>query len=258
MVSSPVHVQVQDLSVGYGDRVVQQGLTFAIHSGEIFVVMGGSGCGKSTLLRSLIGLLTPRHGQIVYRGQDYFAADDIERQQMRRQWGVLFQGSALFSAMTLAENVALPLQQYTTLSEATIRDLVSYKLALVGLAGFERYYPAELSGGMQKRAGLARALALDPEILFFDEPSSGLDPVSARRLDELILQIRDTLGSTVVIVTHELASIFAIGDRCVFLDAEARTMLDQGSPCELRDHSEHQQVRTFLTVRHRIQMSQST
>jgi phospholipid/cholesterol/gamma-HCH transport system ATP-binding protein len=240
------HVQIENLTLAYGERIVQSHLSFDIHQGEVFIVMGGSGCGKSTLLRHMIGLLTPTQGRVCYHGQDYFASSDEKRQQMRRRWGVLFQGSALFSAMTLAENVALPLQQYTSLDEVTIRDVVAYKLSLVGLAGFEAYYPAELSGGMQTRAGLARALALDPEILFFDEPSSGLDPLSARRLDELIFQIRDTLGSTVVIVTHELASIFSIADRCVFLDAETHSMLDIGSPRHLRDNSPHERVRTFL------------
>jgi phospholipid/cholesterol/gamma-HCH transport system ATP-binding protein len=242
----PVHVQVEKLTLAYGKRVVQRDLDFSIRRGEVFVVMGGSGCGKSTLLRNMIGLYTPASGRVCYHGEDFFAGTPEARQQMRRQWGVLFQGGALFSAMTLGENVGLPLQQYTSLKDADIRELVAYKLALVGLAGFEDYYPAELSGGMQKRAGLARALALDPEILFFDEPSSGLDPISARRLDELILQIRDTLGSTVVVVTHELASIFAIADACLYLDAETRTMLAQGSPRDLRDHCAHERVRTFL------------
>lgn len=246
MASAVLPVTVRGLAIGWGERVVQQQLDFAIARGEIFVVMGSSGCGKSTLLRHLIGLNRPLAGQVCYGGTDFFAASDEEQQAMRRRWGVLFQGSALFSAMTLAENVALPLQQYTSLDEAAIRHVVDYKLALVGLAGFGDYYPAQLSGGMQKRAGLARALALDPEILFFDEPSSGLDPVSARRLDALILHIRDTLGSTVVIVTHELASIFAIADRCLYLDTESRTMLDQGDPRTLRDNSPHDAVRMFL------------
>lgn len=240
------HVQVEDLTLSYGERIVQQGLDFSIRHGEIFVVMGTSGCGKSTLLRHLIGLLTPARGRILYNGTDYFRCDESEQQGLRRRWGVSFQGGALFSAMTLAENVALPLQQHTALDAGSIRDIVEYKLALVGLAGFGDYYPAELSGGMQKRGGLARALALDPDILFFDEPSAGLDPFNARRLDELILHIRDTLGSTVIIVTHELASIFAIADRCLFLDAETRTMLDQGPPATLRDASPYPQVRTFL------------
>ncbi len=240
------HVQAIDLSIGYGTRVVQQHLDFSIRRGEIYVVMGPSGCGKSTLLRNLVGLYRPTHGRVCYGGQDYFAASDDAQQRMRQHWGVLFQSGALFSAMTLGENIALPLQQYTRLDASAIRAVVAYKLALVGLAGFEDYYPSELSGGMQKRAGLARALALDPDILFFDEPSAGLDPMTARRLDELILRIRDTLGSTVVIVTHELASIFAIADRCLYLDPISRTMLDEGNPAHLRDHSRHAQVRTFL------------
>lgn len=245
-VANDTHISVRDLTIGWGERIVQQHLDFDIRRGEVFIVMGGSGCGKSTLLRHMIGLNTPSAGTVSYLGVDYFSASDEVQQQLRRHWGVLFQSSALFSAMTVAENVALPLQQYTCLDAAAINRLVAYKLGLVGLSGCESHYPAELSGGMQKRAGLARALALDPEILFFDEPSSGLDPISARRLDELILRIRDTLGSTVVIVTHELASIFAIADRCVFLDAETRTMLDQGNPHTLRDSSQHIQVRTFL------------
>jgi len=241
-----IHIQATDLTIGYGSRVVQKGLNFAIRRGEVYVVMGPSGCGKSTLLRNLIGLYKPTSGQVCYDSRDYFAASDDEQLAIRQRWGVLFQGGALFSAMTLGENVALPLQQYTGLDEAAIRDIVDYKLALVGLAGFGDYYPSELSGGMQKRAGLARALALDPDILFFDEPSAGLDPMTARRLDELILHIRDTLGSTVVIVTHELASIFAIADRCLYLDAISRTMLDEGKPDWLRDHSAHEPVRMFL------------
>ena len=241
-----IHIQATDLTIGYGSRVVQKGLNFSIRRGEVYVVMGPSGCGKSTLLRNLIGLYTPTHGHVCYDGRDYFASSDEEQLAIRQRWGVLFQGGALFSAMTLGENVALPLQQYTDLDDAAIRDIVDYKLALVGLAGFGEYYPSELSGGMQKRAGLARALALDPDILFFDEPSAGLDPMTARRLDELILHIRDTLGSTVVIVTHELASIFAIADRCLYLDAISRTMLDEGKPDWLRDHSAHEPVRMFL------------
>ena len=241
-----IHVQAENLTLAYGTRLVQKDLNFSIKRGEVYVVMGPSGCGKSTLLRNMIGLLQPAAGKVCYDGHDYFASSSDAQQHMRQRWGVLFQGGALFSAMTLEENVALPLQQYTSLSAAAIRDMVSYKLALVGLAGFEAYYPSELSGGMQKRAGLARALALDPDILFFDEPSAGLDPMTARRLDDLILHIRDTLGSTVVIVTHELASIFAIADRCLYLDAISRTMLDEGAPEALRDHSAHEQVRIFL------------
>ena len=239
------HIEVRGLTMAYGSRVIQKDLDFTVNRGDIFVIMGGSGCGKSTLLKHMIGLYEP--GEILYGGASFQRADDEERDRMRRGWGITYQGGGLFSAMTLAENVALPLQQYTPLEAATIGELVSYKLALVGLAGFEEYYPSEISGGMQKRAGLARAIALDPEILFFDEPSAGLDPISSRLLDELILHMRDALGATVVMVTHELASIFAIGNNSVFLDAETRTMLDYGDPQHLLTGSDHELVRRFLS-----------
>ncbi len=232
--------------MAYGSRVIQRDLDFTVNRGDVFVIMGGSGCGKSTLLKHMIGLLEPAAGEVLYDGVSFQRADAPGRDALRRRWGITYQGGGLFSAMTLAENVALPLQQYTPLDAATIADVVSYKLALVGLAGFETYYPSEISGGMQKRAGLARAIALDPEILFFDEPSAGLDPLSSRLLDELILHMRDALGVTVVIVTHELASIFAIGNNSVYLDAESRTMLDHGDPKQLREHSTHETVRRFL------------
>ena len=241
------HIEVRGLTMAYGSRVIQKDLDFTVNRGDIFVIMGGSGCGKSTLLKHMIGLYEPAAAEILYDGASFQRAGDEERDRMRRRWGITYQGGGLFSAMTLAENVALPLQQYTPLDAATIGELVSYKLALVGLAGFEDYYPSEISGGMQKRAGLARAIALDPEILFFDEPSAGLDPISSRLLDELILHMRDALGATVVIVTHELASIFAIGNNSVFLDAETRTMLDQGDPQRLLTGSSHEVVRRFLS-----------
>ena len=241
------HIEVRGLTMAYGSRVIQKDLDFTVNRGDIFVIMGGSGCGKSTLLKHMIGLYEPAAGEILYGGASFQRADDGERDRMRRRWGITYQGGGLFSAMTLAENVALPLQQYTPLDAATIGELVSYKLALVGLAGFEEYYPSEISGGMQKRAGLARAIALDPEILFFDEPSAGLDPISSRLLDELILHMRDALGATVVMVTHELASIFAIGNNSVFLDAETRTMLDHGDPQHLLTGSDHELVRRFLS-----------
>jgi phospholipid/cholesterol/gamma-HCH transport system ATP-binding protein len=241
------HIHVRGLTMRYGPRTIQQDLDFRVARGEIFVIMGGSGCGKSTLLKHMIGLYQPAAGEILYAGASYQRASAREREAMRRRWGITYQAGGLFSAMTLGENVALPLEQYTDLDAARIRELVSYKLALVGLAGFEEYYPSEISGGMQKRAGLARAIALDPEILFFDEPSAGLDPVSSRLLDELILQMRDALGATVVIVTHELPSIFAIADNSVYLDAETRTMLDTGNPRELLRTSPHAAVRRFLS-----------
>jgi len=240
------HITVSHLTMAYGDFVIQRDLNFTIRRGEIFVVMGGSGCGKTTLLRHMIGLKTPAEGDVLYAGQSFWQAGEEERQRAKRRFGVLFQAGALWSSMTLAENVGLPLRLYTRLPEAEIRDIALYKLSLVGLAGFEDYTPAEISGGMKKRAGLARAMALDPEILYFDEPSAGLDPVSSRLLDELILQLRDSLGTTVVLVSHELASIFAIGDNAVFLDGGSRTQLALGNPRELRDHSPDPRVQAFL------------
>jgi phospholipid/cholesterol/gamma-HCH transport system ATP-binding protein len=195
--------------------------------------MGGSGCGKSTLMKHLIGLQKPAKGDVFYDRQNFWQASLEEQARMMRRIGVLYQSGALFSSLTLAENIALPLGEFTDFSRGEIADIVSYKLALVGLAGFEEYYPSEISGGMQKRAGLARAMALDPEILFFDEPSAGLDPVSARLLDDLIISLRDTLGTTIVVVTHELARLFAIGTHSVFPDPETKTMLATGSPKKL-------------------------
>ena len=247
MTHTEPRITIQDLTMAYGTFVIQHDLSFTIQPGEIFIIMGGSGCGKSTLLRHLIGLVTPAKGDVLYDGESFWTAAPEARERMLRRFGVLYQSGALWSSMTLAENVALPLGEYTDLSPHEIRDVVSLKLALVGLAGFEDFYPSEISGGMRKRAGLARAMALDPDILFFDEPSAGLDPISSRRLDDLILELRDSLGATVVIVTHELQSIFAIGDNGVFLDAETKTMLAVGNPKILRDTSPEPTIRTFLT-----------
>jgi len=241
------HIVVKELTMAYGSFVIQRDLTFTVQRGDIFIIMGSSGCGKSTLLRHLIGLQTPAQGQVLYDGQSLWKVEPAERERMMRRFGVLYQSGALWSSMTLAENVALPLEQYTDLSPSQIRDLVSLKLALVGLAGFNDYYPSEISGGMQKRAGLARAMALDPDILFFDEPSAGLDPISSRLLDDLILELRDSLGATVVVVTHELASIFTIGTNSVFLDPETRTMIAQGDPKKLLAESPDPKVCQFLT-----------
>jgi len=241
------HITVKDLTMAYGDFVVMRDLTFTILRGDIFIIMGGSGCGKSTLMKILIGLKEPARGQVLYDGVSFWEVDPFERDRIIRRAGVLYQRGALWSSMTLAENVALPLEQYTDLSGSEIRELVSLKLSLVGLAGFEEFYPSEISGGMQKRAGLARAIALDPDIVFFDEPSAGLDPVSARRLDDLIIELRDSLGATVVVVTHELASIFAVGNSSVFLDPETRTMIAEGDPKKLRAESRDPKVREFLT-----------
>jgi phospholipid/cholesterol/gamma-HCH transport system ATP-binding protein len=209
--------------------------------------MGGSGCGKSTLLKILIGLMEPIKGQVFYGDVNFWEMDPLERERLMRHFGVLYQGGALWSSMTLAENVSLPLEQYTSLRREEIREVASVKLALVGLAGFEDYYPSELSGGMKKRAGLARAMALDPDILFFDEPSAGLDPVSSRRLDDLILELRDSLGSTIVVVSHELASIFTVADNSIYLDAETKTITASGDPKKLREASKDRAVRRFLT-----------
>ncbi|MEZ5553178.1 MAG: ATP-binding cassette domain-containing protein [Pseudomonadales bacterium] len=240
------HIEVKDLTIAYGDFVVQRDLNFTVARGDIFIIMGGSGCGKSTLLKSMIGLRKPAKGDILFQGESYWAASEAMREQMKQRFGTLFQAGALWSGMTLAENIALPLRQYTALNAATINEVCAYKLSLVGLAGFEDFYPSEISGGMKKRAALARAMAMDPEILFFDEPSAGLDPISAKLLDDLILELRDSLGTTVVVVTHELESIFTIGTNSVFLDPETRTQLATGNPRELRDHHSNFEVRNFL------------
>ena len=240
------HIEVRNLTMAFGDFVVMRDLDFTVNRGDVCVIMGGSGCGKSTLLNHLIGLLEPAKGEILYDGTSFTTAAPEQRDAMLRRLGVLFQSGALWSSMTLAENVGLPLQQYTDLTPVQIREVASLKLALVGLNGFEDYYPNEISGGMQKRAGLARAMALDPEYLFFDEPSAGLDPISSRLLDELILELRDSLGATIVVVTHELASIFTIANTSVFLDVEARTITARGDPKELL-HTGNDAVRRFLS-----------
>jgi phospholipid/cholesterol/gamma-HCH transport system ATP-binding protein len=240
-------ITVKDLTMAYGSQVIQRDLSFTVNRGDIFIVMGGSGCGKSTLLRHLIGLMPPAKGEVLYGGEDFWAASAERQRQILRRFGILYQSGALWSSMTLAENIALPLEEYTSLPPAEIRERVALKLALVGLAGFENHYPSEISGGMKRRAGLARAMALDPDILFFDEPSAGLDPISAHLLDDLILELRASLGATVMVVTHELASIFAIGNNSVFLDADTRTMIAAGNPKKLLEESEDPKVRNFLT-----------
>jgi phospholipid/cholesterol/gamma-HCH transport system ATP-binding protein len=240
-------IVVKDLDMGYGSFILMRNLNFTVNRGDIFIIMGGSGCGKSTLLKILIGLKEPSRGKVVYGDVNFWEADPDDQEVVRRRFGVLYQSGALWSSMTLAENIALPLEQYTPLTRSQIRDVVSLKLALVGLAGFEEFYPSEISGGMKKRAGLARAMALDPDILFFDEPSAGLDPVSARLLDDLILELRASLGTTFVVVTHELASIFAIGNNSVYLDVDTRTMTASGDPKKLLAESTDPRVRNFLT-----------
>ena len=240
-------IEVQGLDMWYGDFVVMRDLNFSIGKGDIFVIMGGSGCGKSTLLKVLVGLLNPLRGKVLYGDTSFWDAPADQQEAITRRFGILYQSGALWSSMTLAENVALPLEQYTRLSPREVDEIVSFKLALVGLAGFEMFYPSEISGGMKKRAGLARAMALDPDILFFDEPSAGLDPLSARLLDDLILELRDSLGSTVVMVTHELASIFAIANNSIFLDINTRTISASGDPKKLLTDSPDLNVRNFLS-----------
>ncbi|MBP7528576.1 MAG: ATP-binding cassette domain-containing protein [Syntrophorhabdaceae bacterium] len=247
MTGSEAQITVSDLDMGYGDFILMRDLNFTVRKGDIFIIMGGSGCGKSTLMKILIGLKEPSRGQVLYGDVNFWEADPQEREQIMRRFGILYQSGALWSSMTLAENVALPLEQYTSLDRRQIGKIVSLKLALVGLAGFGEFYPSEISGGMKKRAGLARAMALDPDILFFDEPSAGLDPVSARLLDDLILELKESLGTTFVVVTHELASIFAIGNNSVYLDVDTRTMTASGDPRKLLAESSDPKVRNFLT-----------
>jgi phospholipid/cholesterol/gamma-HCH transport system ATP-binding protein len=247
MERAEAHIMVTDLTMGYGDFVLMRDLNFTINRRDVFIIMGGSGCGKSTMMTILIGLKSPLKGQVFYGDVNFWESDPEARDRIIRRAGVMYQSGALWSSMTLAENVALPLETYTDLSPRQIREVVKMKLALVGLAGFEEFYPSEISGGMQKRAGIARAMALDPEILFFDEPSAGLDPVSARRLDELILQLRESLGTTMVVVTHELASIFTIANNSVFLDVSKRTMTATGDPKKLLAETKDPTLRQFLT-----------
>lgn len=241
------HITVQDLTVAYGSNVILRDLNFVINRGDIFVIMGRSGGGKSTVLRSMVGLLRPAKGQILYAGRNFWSVDPAEQKAIMKKFGILYQSGALWSSLTLAENVALPLHQFTDLRSAQVDQIVSLKLSLVGLSGFEDYYPSEISGGMKKRAGLARAMALDPEILFFDEPSAGLDPISAHLLDELICELRNSLGATIVVVTHELASIFAIANNAVFLDTDTKTIIAAGHPRKLLAESKDPRVINFLT-----------
>ena len=240
-------IDVQGLTMAYGDFVLQQDLTFTVEQGSIFTIMGESGCGKSTLLRHLTGLKSPAAGNIFYSDMNFWESSKKERVQRMQQCGVLYQSGALWSSMTIGENVALPIQQFTNLSTKLIQEIVEIKLALVGLKGFADHLPSAISGGMRKRAGLARAIALDPDILFFDEPSAGLDPISSTMLDDLILELRDSLGATIIIVTHELPSIFAIADDSIFLDTETRTMLATGDPKILAKKSDNMKVRQFLS-----------
>lgn len=240
-------IKVENLTIAYGSNVLMKNIGFEVKKGSVFIIMGGSGCGKSTLLKILTGLKKPENGRIWIDGVRFDNADEAQKKKIMQNCGILYQSGALFSSMTLAENVALPLKQYSDYSPKMIMDMVEFKLALVGLKGYEDFYPSEISGGMKKRAGLARALALDPEIVYFDEPSAGLDPVSSRRLDELILDINKSLGTTIVIVTHELASIFAVGEDAIYLDAATKGISARGNPKDLLQNPPNQNVLHFLS-----------
>jgi phospholipid/cholesterol/gamma-HCH transport system ATP-binding protein len=240
-------ITVDDLTMAYGSFVVQKDLTFTINRSDIFVIMGGSGCGKSTLMYHLMGLRKPAAGTVIFGGQNVWESSPEEREAILRRTGMLYQAGALWTSMTLVENVSLPIEEYTDLKPNEVRAVASLKLALVGLAGYEDFYPSEISGGMMKRAGLARAMALDPEILFFDEPSAGLDPISSKRLDDLILQLRDSLGSTIVIVTHELPQIFALANNSIYLCNQKRTITAKGDPKEILKTTTDPIVKEFLT-----------
>ena len=239
-------IEVDAVSCGYADQVVLRDITFQVSPGEIFFIIGGSGCGKSTLLRNLIGIHRPLAGEVRFLGVPFNHADATQRRELLKTFGVLYQSAALWSSLTLRENVSLPLEEYTTLKKREIEEIATLKLAQVGLSGFEDYYPAEISGGMKKRAGLARALSLDPAIVFLDEPSAGLDPITSRKLDELVLEIREMFGTTLVVVSHELASIFSIADRVIMLDKQHKGIIAQGAPKELALRSRDPRVTEFL------------
>jgi len=240
-------IRVKDLRAGYGEDIILDHVSFNVYEGEVFVILGGSGCGKSTLLKAIIGLIEPRSGKITIDGDEISVDDDTTLQKILRKVGVLYQGAALFGSMTIAENVALPIREYTSLPKESVDVLVKMKLGLVNLKGYENHLPSELSGGMKKRAGLARAMALNPKILFFDEPSAGLDPVTSAELDDLILYLNRSLGTTMVIVTHELQSIFAVAQRIIMLDKRAKGIIAEGNPKYLRDHSQNQFVKQFFS-----------
>ena len=247
MIKKEAQIIVKNLNISYGDFVLMENLNFSINKKDIFIIMGGSGCGKSSLLKILVGLKRPDVGEVIIDGVNFWKAKDKVKNRIMQRCGVLYQSGALFSSMTLAENIALPLQQYTNYSKSDIEDIVSLKLALVGLAGFENFYPFEISGGMKKRAGLARALALDPKIVYFDEPSAGLDPVSSKLLDDLIVKINESLNTTIVVITHELSSIFKIATNSIFLDVNTKSILAQGNPKEILNTTENETVLKFLT-----------
>jgi len=239
-------IAVEDVTIAYGPKLIQKNVSFEVHRGEVFVILGGSGCGKSSLLKNMIGLYRPATGRILFDGDDIVTAEGEDRLRLLRKFGVMYQSGALFGSMTVLENVRLPLDEYTDLGGEE-KDLVAAaKLNQVGLLGAAAQKPSALSGGMQKRAGIARAMSLDPGILFLDEPSAGLDPITSAGLDKTIRELAKGLGITFVVVTHELQSIYAIADRCVMLDARTKTMIAEGKPAELRDHSDNPYVRQFF------------
>jgi len=241
-------IDVRGLECGYEDTTILKDVSFTVRTGEIFFIIGTSGCGKTTLLRHLVGLQAPLAGSVRILGQPFTEVGASQRREQLKAFGVLFQGGALWSSLTLRENVALPLEEHTTLARRDINDLAAFRLAQMGLSGFEEFYPSEISGGMRKRAGLARALALDPAIVFFDEPSAGLDPVTSRHLDQVVREVRETFGTTIVIVSHELGSIFGLADRLIMLDREAQGIIAEGSPRELAETSPDPRVREFLSL----------
>ncbi|MCW8928712.1 MAG: ATP-binding cassette domain-containing protein [Gammaproteobacteria bacterium] len=243
-------IVVENLTMAYENQIIQKNLNFTIKRNDIFIIMGNSGSGKSTLMRAMTGLSRPSSGDIFYQcdnqHQGFWQSPKKTQVNIMEQFGVMFQNGALFSSMTLLENVSLRLTQVTQYSPARIRKIAAFKLSLVGLKGFEHYYPSEISGGMQKRVAIARAMAMDPPILFFDEPSAGLDPLSSKLLDDLLLELQDSMGITMIVVTHELDSIFAIGNNAIFLDHDQKTIIARGNPKEMLSNSEHEQVRAFL------------
>ena len=244
--TAPAVIEVEDVTIAYGDNVVQRNVSFEVRRGEVFVILGGSGCGKSSLLKAMIGLSPPASGRILFDGENIATAEGEDRLRLLRKFGVMYQSGALFGSMTLLENVRLPLEEYTALPAAAMDAIGTSKLELVQLEGFEAFLPAEISGGMKKRAAIARAMALDPDIIFLDEPSGGLDPVTSAELDQLILRLSHALGITFVVITHELPSIFAIADRCIMLDKRAKGIIAQGKPADLRDYSPDARVRHFF------------
>jgi phospholipid/cholesterol/gamma-HCH transport system ATP-binding protein len=239
-------IVVKDLAARFGENVVFEGVSFQVYKGEVLVIVGASGCGKSTLLKIMIGLQKPYSGQVLYQGMDITRAEEKELNQYRQNIGVLFQSGALLGSMTIKENIELPLQEYTNLDPATINNIIKMKLGMVNLAGYENHHPSELSGGMKKRAAIARAMALDPRVLFFDELSAGLDPVTAAELDDLIIKTDEALGTTMVIVTHELESIYKIAHRVLMLDKEAKGIIAEGKPLELKERATDPRVKSFF------------